>query len=321
MKTILLALEDDTLSQAQLSQLSEQVPNAKIIITRDRKNIESVLDEVEIAAGWFPVELLSKAANLRWFQQWAAGADWLSEHPEVSQSELIITSACGVHSVCVSEHIMAFLLSFGRRLNLAMRAQQQCKWKPLGGDSGIFELAGKTMVLVGVGAIGERTAKVASALGMRVLGVRRNAAIGAAGVEAMFGPAELLGLLGRADFVVLTVPLTLQSEGIIGEKQLRAMKPSAYIINVGRGRTIREKALIRALKEGWIAGAGLDVFQTEPLPENSPLWRMDNVIITSHYSGSTPQYNSRAMEIFLDNLRRYQANEPLRNVVDKKLGY
>jgi len=131
----------------------------------------------------------------------------------------------------------------------------------------------------------------------------------------------LLGLLPEADFVVLTVPLTHETQGMIGERELRAMKPTAYLVNIGRGGTVQERALIRALQEGWIAGAGLDVFETEPLPEDSPLWDMDNVIITAHYAGATPHYNERAMAIFLDNLRRYRAGEPLRNVVDKRLGY
>ena len=123
------------------------------------------------------------------------------------------------------------------------------------------------------------------------------------------------------DFVVLTVPLTPETKGMIGELELRSMKPSAYIINIGRGGTIQEESLVKALKEGWIAGAGLDVFETEPLPPESPLWALDNVIITPHYSGLTPYYAERGLEIFMDNLRRYQAGNPLKNVVDKVLTY
>jgi phosphoglycerate dehydrogenase-like enzyme len=156
---------------------------------------------------------------------------------------------------------------------------------------------------------------------MRVLGLRRDPTRGAPGVEAMFGPHRLLDLLPQADFVVLTVPLTTETRHMIGEPELRAMKPTAYLVNVGRGGTVDQEELIRALQEGWIAGAGLDVFETEPLPEDSPLWGLDNVIVTSHYAGVTRHYNERALEVFLDNLQRYQAEEPLRNVVDKQLGY
>jgi phosphoglycerate dehydrogenase-like enzyme len=156
---------------------------------------------------------------------------------------------------------------------------------------------------------------------MRVLGVRRDPTLGTPAVEAMSGPHQLLELLPQADVVVLTVPLTTETYGMIGEPELRAMKPTAYLLNVGRGGTVDEDALAQALQEGWIAGAALDVFETEPLPEDSPLWGLDRMIITAHYGGVTPHYHERALEVFLDNLVRYQAGRPLRNVVDKQLGY
>jgi phosphoglycerate dehydrogenase-like enzyme len=319
MTTILLGFDPGTLSEAQLAEVQEAAPDMQILVTEGREEIESVLDEIEIAFGSFPRDLLPRARNLRWLQQWGAGADWLLRHPEAVELNFVLTNTSGVHAIPVSEHILAFLLAFGRGLHLAIRAQQRHEWK--GSDRGRFELAGKTMVLVGVGAIGERTAEMAAALGMRVLGVRRDPTVGAPGVEAMFGPHQLMDLLPEADFVVLTVPLTHETQGMIGERELRAMKQTAYVVNTGRGGTIREPALIRALQEGWIAGAGLDVFETEPLPDDSPLWAMDNVIITSHCADVTPHYGERATEIFLDNLQRYRAGDPLRNVVDKRIGY
>jgi phosphoglycerate dehydrogenase-like enzyme len=319
MTIILLGFEPDTLPEPQLAQVREIAPDMQVLVTRDRGEIEGVLDEIEIVACSFPCDLLPKAHNLRWFQQWQAGADWLLRYPEAVKLDFVLTNASGVHPIPISEHILAFLLAFARGLHLAVRAQEHREWKHP--HQAPFELAGKTMVLIGVGAIGTRTAELAAALGMRVLGVRRNPTMDAPGVEAMFGPDQLLDLLPKADFVVLTVPLTHETQGMIGEPELRAMKPTAYVVNIGRGGTIQEQVLIRALQEGWIAGAGLDVFETVPLPEDSPLWAMDNVIITSYYAGLTPHYNERAMSIFLDNLRRYRAGEPLRNVVDKKLGY
>lgn len=321
-RTILLAFEPDALSEAQLDQVRAAAPAGRhILVTHHREEIEKVLDEVEIAAGDFPRDLFPEAPNLRWFQQWGAGADWLLRYPEVADSDFVLTNASGVHPIPISEHIVAFLLAFARGLHQAVRAQERREWTPHGEQKGIFELAGKTMLLVGIGAIGERTAKLAAGLEMRVLGVRREPAVDAPGVEAMFGPDHLLGLLPEADFVVLTVPLTHETRGIIGGRELRAMKPTAYVVNIGRGGTVEEGALIQALQEGWIAGAGLDVFETEPLLEDSPLWGMDNVIITPHYSGLTPHYHERALAIFLGNLRRYRDSEPLRNVVDKHLGY
>ena len=321
MKTILLNFEAGELAETQLAQIQAIAPDMRLLVTRDRDEIEGALDEIEIAAGDFPRDLLPKARNLRWLQQWGAGADWLMRHPEAVELDFLLTNASGVHAVPISEHILAFLLAFGRGFHHAMRAQVRREWFSYEQQTGIFELVGKTMVLVGVGAIGGRTAELAAVLGMRVLGVRRDPTVSAPGVEAMFGPGQLLDLLPEADFVVLTVPLTHETQGMIGERELRAIKPTAYVINIGRGGTIREDVLIRALREGWIAGAGLDTFETEPLPEDSPLWEMENVIITAHYAGATPRYTERAMEIFLDNLQRYRAGEPLRNVVDKKLGY
>jgi phosphoglycerate dehydrogenase-like enzyme len=137
----------------------------------------------------------------------------------------------------------------------------------------------------------------------------------------MYGPEQLNNVLDHADFVVLTVPLTQETHHMIGEDELRAMKSTAYIVNIGRGRTIHQEALIQALQEGWIAGAGLDVFSTEPLPQNSPLWNMENVIITGHYAGMTPDYDNRALAILLDNLERYRTGQELVNIVDKELGY
>jgi phosphoglycerate dehydrogenase-like enzyme len=318
MGKILLGM--DTLSDEKLAQIKALAPDKPLLITQDQAEVERHLEAIEIAVRWFPRALLPKASGLRWMQQWGAGADWLMEHPEAADVDFVLTNASGVHAVPISEHILAFLLSFARGLHVSACTQVRHEWEAPG-PSQVFELAGKTMLLIGVGAIGERTAVLAHALEMHILGVRRDPGIPAPGVAEMYGPDQLLDLLPRADFVVLTVPLTSETQNMIAEKELRAMKPSAYIVNIGRGDTIKETDLIRALKEGWIAGAGLDVFEAEPLPEGSPLWDMENVIITAHYAGRTPKYDERAMAIFLDNLRRYQAGEPLRNVVDKSLGY
>jgi phosphoglycerate dehydrogenase-like enzyme len=264
--------------------------------------------------------LLARMPNLRWYQQWGAGADWLMRHPEIAGRDFVITNASGVHAIQISEHILALMLALARRLPQACRAQLRGEWQRQEHER-LFELAGKTMVLIGVGAIGARTAALAAALDVRVIGVRRNAGEPIPGVARMVGPERLLEVLPLADFVVLTIPLTPETRHMIGERELRAMKPSAHIFNIGRGGTIDEAALIRALRAGWIAGAGLDVFEKEPLPADSPLWQMENVLITAHYAGATPHYNERAMTLFLDNLRRYRAGEPLRNVVDKQLGY
>jgi len=320
MNTMLLGFEPNTLSADELAHIQALAPDMRLLVTTDRQAIEDALATIEIAVKQFPQALMTQAPHLRWFQQWGAGADWLLDHPVVAASELVITTGSGVHAIPISEHILAYLFAFARALPQAIRGQTQRAWQQPEW-SRIFELAGKTMVLIGVGAIGERTALMAHGLGMRVLGVRQNADVSTPGVEAMFAPAALLDVLPQADFVVITVPLTEATRGLIGEAELQAMKESAYIVNIGRGGVIDEPALVPALQEGRLAGAGLDVFASEPLPPDSPLWTMENVIITGHYAGATPIYDERAMAIFLDNLRRYRAGDPLRNVVDKTLGY
>ena len=320
MTVILLAFKEAEFPLDALQEIKRLFPDREVLITDERAALESRLAEIEIVAGHVPPELLLGMTNLRWYQQWGAGADWLLNIPEAASQGWTLVNASGVHAIPISEHILALLLAFARRLNRAVHYQERHEWKrPT--DADLFELDGKTLLLIGVGAIGERTARVAAALGMRVWGMRRDPAQPADGVAAMFGPDRLLELLPQADFVALTVPLTQETRGMIGAAELRAMKTSAYLINIGRGGTVQTEALVQALQQGWIAGAGLDVVEPEPLPADSPLWEMENVILTCHYSGLTPRYFERAVKIFLDNLQRYKDGQPLHNIVDKQLGY
>jgi phosphoglycerate dehydrogenase-like enzyme len=319
MTTLLLGFSNE-LSQAQLDQIARAVPETQVIVSKDPHEIEKVAEEVEIAAGWLPPEIVLNLPNLRWYQQWFAGADWLARHPGAVQRDFILTNLSGVHAVCISEHIFAFLLAFARGLPAAYRAQQEHRWAPSGGGS-LFELAGKTMLLLGLGAIGGRTAQVAVAMGMRVIGIRRNSYLSVWGVEKVGGPEQLPDFVSEADVVVSALPLTTATKHLVNREILQQMKPTAYLISIGRGGVVEEAALIEALQAGAIAGVGLDVFETEPLPPDSPLWDMDNVMITAHYAGATPRYQEKALAIFLDNLRRYRASEPLRNVINKKVGY
>jgi phosphoglycerate dehydrogenase-like enzyme len=320
MTTMLVGLQEEELQQAQLQQLYELAGDMRVLITRDRDEMEAVLDDVEVAAGGVPAELILRAPKLRWYQQWGAGADWLMRYPEAVEQGWALTNVSGIHAIPISEHIFAFLLAFARSLPEQWRARGRREWHSPG-FPGVFELHGKTALVIGLGPIGVRTAELAKAFGMRVQGVRRDPTIEVWGVERIVPPHQMCDLLPEADFVIVTVPLTPETHGMITRRELQLMKPSAFLVNVGRGGTIVEEDMIEALQTGLIAGAGLDVFQTEPLPEESPLWDLTNVMITSHYSGATPVYHSRAMEIFVDNVRRYQSGEPLRNIVDKRLGY
>ena len=319
MKTLLLAFKDGMLSAQQVAEVNELVPNANILISEDREKIAAILDEIEVAAGWLPYQLLITAPNLRWMQQWWAGADWVLRYPE-AQRDFVLTNVKGIHVTQIGEHIFGLLLAFSRRLHDAVRAQSQGKWERPPGEL-LFELGGKTMLLIGTGAIGQHSAKLANAFGMKVIGLRRDPSKEVAHVEKLVGPDDLLAVLPEADFVVITAPLTPETRGMMGAEALQQMKESAYLINLGRGEIVDHVSLLQALQEGWIAGAGLDVFEEEPLPKESPLWQMENVIITAHYDGASEHYYERAFAIFIDNLRRYQAGEPLRNVVNKALGY
>jgi phosphoglycerate dehydrogenase-like enzyme len=319
MRTILIGLSGDEVSAEERAEIAAIATGARVVITNKREEQEAILPEVEIAAGGVSAKLLPLAAQLRWYQQWGAGADWLARHPELIETDFVLTNVSGVHAIPISEHILALMLAFGRALPAAFRGQARREWESQ--RAGVFELAGKTLLLVGVGAIGRRTAQICHGLGLRVVGIRRHPERSVPGIERMDGMDRLIERLPEADFVVLTVPLTTETHHMMSAPQFAAMKPSAYLINIGRGSTVDEAALIAALRAGRLAGAGLDVTETEPLPADSPLWQMENVIITAHYSGVTPAYHPRAMSIFLDNLRRYVNGQPLRNVVDKRLGY
>jgi len=322
MDTILIALAPGTLSSEQVARVREKAPEGvRVTVTRDRDEIVAVIDRIEVAAGWFPADLLPRASNLRWYQQWTAGADWLLSHPEAAAADFVLTNTSGIHAIPIAEHVFALLLAFGRELPRALRAQDRHDWIPQRDHTGLFELSGKTMLLIGVGAVGKRIARVASVVGMEVLGVRRDPIQAVTGVMSMWGPDDLLNVLPRADVVVLTVPLTEETRGMIGRAELEAMKGSATLINVGRGGTVDEEALADALQSRQIGRAALDVFEDEPLSESAALWDLENLIITPHYAGVTPHYHERALDVFLDNLDRYIAGEELRNVVDKDLGY
>ena len=290
-----------------------------------RANLAAILAEAEVlfTSTAIPPDIGGRAPKLRWAQITAAGVEDLLDS-ELIRSGVTLTTASGIHAVPIGEYVMGVMLAFAKGLPGAMRAQAERTWRPYLAE----ELCGKTVGILGLGAIGGYVAKLAKADGMRVLAVRRSVRQRAegreaviAGVDEMLPPSDLPYLLSQADYVVIAVPLTPESRGLIGERELRLMRPTARLINVSRGAVVDEAALVRALKEGWIAGAALDVVQQEPLPHDSELWGMDNVILTPHISGGTPVYMERAVELFSDNLRRYLAGEPLRNAVDVKRGY
>jgi len=290
-----------------------------------RERLKPILRETEVLLSnpIVPDDIVERAPALKWLQLTSAGVDRLLNAPVV-QSHVSVTTASGIHAVPISEYVIGAMLAFAKGLPRAFRAQQERAWRPFWPD----ELEAKTVGVLGMGAIGVRVVELSKALGMRVLAMRRSVErrmtgeeAGNVAVDEMLPPSELTYLLGESDYVVVALPLTPESRELIGEAELRAMKSSAVIVNIGRGAIIDEQALVRALKEGWIAGAALDVFQQEPLSGESELWGLDSVIVTPHISGGTPRYMERAVALFCDNLRRYLTSEPLWNVVDPARGY
>jgi len=292
--------------------------HTKVSICKDRAQLLDALRDADILiVSWrLPAGSVASAGSLKWIHSIGAGVDGILT-PDVLESKAIITSSSGIHREPISEHVLAFMLSFVRSFHIFARQQMRKEWKRYE----LQELAGKTLGIIGLGEIGSEIAIKAKALGMRVIAVKRTSGEKPTSVDQLWMQDRLKDLLGDSDFVVLSLPLTPETRGFIGEPELRAMKKSAYLINISRGKIVHEAKLIQAIREGWIAGAGLDVFEEEPLPEKSELWQMPNVIITPHVAGSNPQYTARAMAIFEENLQRFLNGKPLTNLVDKKLGY
>jgi phosphoglycerate dehydrogenase-like enzyme len=278
--------------------------------------------ETDVAFGKIYGSWIKDLPNLCWIHVTTAGVDRLSTHaPEIKARSLIITNSAGVHAIPISEHVMAMILSLSRDIQRSIRRQIRHQWINRDHWDHITEVNGTRMGIIGAGRIGQMVAKTAKALNMEVIGTRRCPKDPVPFVDKIYGPDGLKDLLSSSDWVVVAVPLTSETEGMIGESEFKAMKKSAFIINIARGKIIQEKALIQALQKGWIAGAGLDVFEKEPLPEDSPLWDMENVVITPHHAGVSPRHMSRRFGIFIENLKRYQAGDILINTVDINLGY
>lgn len=285
------------------------------------ESIATAIVDAEVVVGaHLPAERLAQAPRLKWMSFWSAGLDGKIT-PELLQRGLILTNASGVHGPNIAEHVLACMLMFTRRMHLYLRKQIAREWWR---QSDAEELTGQTLGIVGLGRIGEALTIRAKAFGMRVIATKRNPNTRydpAATPDILLPPERLHHLLAEADHVCVAVPYTPETHHLINAAALGRMKPTAYLYNIARGRVVDEPALIAALQEGRIAGAGLDVFETEPLPPDSPLWRMENVILTPHVSGLTPHYFTRTAALFVENLRRYLRGAPLLNRYDPDRGY
>lgn len=313
-------------SPASQQELREAAQMDVLCVIRDEDFINH-LPEAEIVCAYrLPDNWHELAPHLRWLQYPGAGVDALAPTGLLNaDSGIIVTTASGIHATTISEYVFGSMLMFNWNWPEMVRLQashvwaHSASWYHLGGR----ELEGQALGVIGLGSIGRRVAVLGRAFGMRVLGMRHSAHAGEADrdVDQLFAPEQLHEMLPLCDYIVLSVPLTAETDGMIGEAELRLMKPNAYLVNIARGRVIDQTALLRALQEQWIAGAGLDVTEQEPLPPDSPLYSMQNVILTPHISGVSLHYDQRLTALFADNLRRYRTGEPLLNRYDPERGY
>jgi phosphoglycerate dehydrogenase-like enzyme len=262
--------------------------------------------------------LLTRTPNLRWIHSVSAGVERVAI-PGVLSRGLVVTNGRGVFSRPIAEYVVMMLLAVARRLPQLLELQRERTWQPLGGR----ELSELTLGIVGYGSIGADVAALLLPFGTRIVATRRHPERGAGGatnVELL--PRERLSELLRAsDVVLVALPLTEETAGVIGADELQQMRPTAWLMNIARGRLVDEAALRRALEAGWIGGAVLDVFNEEPLPPDSPLYGTPNLVLTPHSSWASDRVADRSIELFADNLRRFLAGEPLHNVVDLEAGY
>jgi len=319
--------------QSFLDRLRREFPDIEFIYRPNFDNIENYIADADIIVGAsLRPEQFRAAKKLRWISSTAAAVHQLFFR-ELVNSDVVLTNASEVHGHCVAQHVMALIFAAARRIDVDVRFQQRRYW----GQEDLWrqrprprEVDGATLGLVGVGAIGRNVARMASAIGMRVVVIREHPYRGVDWLPAdspersrhvVYGIDQLDRMLQQADFVVLAAPTTDRTKALMNAERFSQMKPDAWLINVGRGALVEEAALVQALRKKTLGGAALDVFDTEPLPADSPLWSFENVIITPHVAGMTDKIWDRQFEFFSENLHRFLDGKPLLGVVDKAKGY
>jgi phosphoglycerate dehydrogenase-like enzyme len=298
-------------------RLATALPEMKVIVAENHTQAAQVIANADAVFGTIPPDLLREARRLRWLQAPQAAPPAGYYYPELVAHRVEITNFREIYSDHIGTHVMAFVLAFARGLQHYIPQQLRREWKKLPQNTGVVHLPEATALVVGVGGIGSEIARLAAAFGMRVIGVDERRRDPPPGVAELHRGDELDALLPAADFVILTVPHTPETEGFMNRARFQQMKKTAFFINIGRGMTTRLDDLAAALEAGEIAGAGLDVFEQEPLPPGHPLWTMPGVLLTPHTAGYGPYLDDRRYEIILDNCRRFLAGQPLRNLVDK----
>ncbi|NGP61695.1 D-2-hydroxyacid dehydrogenase [Paenibacillus thiaminolyticus] len=303
------------LAPEQEAGIRAAAPDWHLIFGRPKDLDPAEFRDAEVIFGWCDAAAetgLAAGSKLRWIQLWSSGADYMP-FGKLKQREVMLTTASGVHPVPMAETVFAMLLAYTRELPRAIRNQRRRHWDKAGHFT---ELNGRTMAVIGLGSIGTEIARLAQAFGMRVIGVRRTGRP-AEQVDAVLTLDKLDEALAASDVIVNVLPKTTETDGLFDEARFAAMKQGAFFVNIGRGASVCTDALVQALTNGHLAGAGLDVFETEPLPEDHPLWSLDNVIITPHTGGNTDRLKEKVTALFLENLAAYlETGSPARNLVD-----
>ena len=303
------------LPEEELRSLQREFPGV-IFLGGEEGSAEPQRMDTAFTEEPLPDELVGRMPNLKWLHVSRGGAYPYLSTP-IKQRPIQVTSSKGIHGPAFSEFGLACIFALAKKLPQCWEAQSQKRWQRLTPE----EVAGKTLGIIGLGIVGSELARKAKGVGLRVIATKRTVELKPAYVDEIGPPQYLSALLPQADFVVLCLASVPSTDGILGEKEFRLMKKSAYLINLTGGKAIQEKLLVRALKEGWIAGAALDAFPRQPLPEESELWSLPNVIISPRIAGAAAQKWEVLLPIFADNLRRFLAGEKLLNLVDKESGY
>jgi phosphoglycerate dehydrogenase-like enzyme len=317
MPTLLMLPPQEPKTRDWAARIKAAVPALEVVVAEDEATARATLARADCWFGTLSPALLTHATRLRWLQAPQAAPPAGYYYPALAQHPVVVTNFREIYNDHIGAHIMAFVLAFARDLHRYLPQQARREWKPAPLDTGVMHLPEATALIVGVGGIGSEAARLAAAFGMKVIGVDARRTDPPPGVAELHPPGALDALLPQADFVILTVPHTPATEGFMNRARFQKMKRTAFFINIGRGKTTRLDDLVAALRAGEVAGAGLDVFEEEPLPADHPLWTTPGVLITPHTAGFGPYLDERRFEILLDNCRRFIAGRPLRNIVDK----
>src|SRR5712675_3532013 len=299
------------------ARLAAALPELKVVVAENQTHAAGVIAHADAAFGVIPPDLLPRATQLRWLQAPQAAPPAGYYYPELIAHPVAITNFREIYNDHIGTHVMAFVLAFARGLHRYIPQQLRREWKKLPQDTGVVHLPEATALVVGVGGIGSEVARLAAAFGMRVIGVDERRRDAPPGVAELHRGDELDALLPTADFIFLTVPHTPETEGFMNRARFQEMKKTAFFINIGRGMTTRLDDLVEALRAGEIAGAGLDVYEQEPLPADHRLWTTPGVLITPHTAGHGPYLDERRFAVLSDNTKRFLAGQELRNIVDK----